>query len=155
MAYALLVLAAFLAEIASIFLLGSYLGAGWTILALAGSIGLGMVILAGRGVLTLTRAAEAMRARQAMAPVMIDGALVAFAGALLITPGFASDVIALGLLLPPLRHGVRDGLVKRWEQRVIVAAGGGRPAGEYIDTTGVEIQDDDAEAPPPRPGLPE
>ena len=47
---------------------------------------------------------------------ILDGVLVIFAGALLLTPGFITDVLGLALLLPPSRTAVRRTLVKgsRW-----------------------------------------
>lgn len=43
---------------------------------------------------------------------VFDGAMVILGGALLLTPGFVSDVFALILLIPPTRAGVRE-LLKR------------------------------------------
>lgn len=45
-----------------------------------------------------------------------DGAMILFAGALMMTPGFLTDVLALSLLLPPVRAAVRAG-VARWAGR--------------------------------------
>ena len=55
--------------------------------------------------------------------------LVIFGGALLLTPGFITDILGLLLLLPPTRALVRRLLVKRFADRMIVAARtrGGRP----------------------------
>ena len=36
-----------------------------------------------------------------------DGVMILFAGALLMTPGFLTDLLAIALLLPPVRAGVR------------------------------------------------
>ena len=48
---------------------------------------------------------------------VLDGALIIFGGALLLTPGFATDALGLLLLLPPTRAIVRrmlvDGVAKR------------------------------------------
>lgn len=43
---------------------------------------------------------------------ILDGVLVIFAGALLLTPGFISDILGISLLLPPSRAAVRRTLVK-------------------------------------------
>ena len=48
-----------------------------------------------------------------------DGAMIMLAGAMLLTPGFVTDVVALLLLLPPVRAMVRASLIRR------VAFGGG------------------------------
>jgi UPF0716 protein FxsA len=62
-----------------------------------------------------------------------DGALVILGGALLLTPGFVTDVFGLLCILPPTRVFVRKALlsffVGRMAGRVTVA---GRPAGDLI-----------------------
>lgn len=45
---------------------------------------------------------------------VVDGFLVLFAGALLLTPGFLTDLVGLGLLLPPIRAVVRTLLLARF-----------------------------------------
>jgi UPF0716 protein FxsA len=49
----------------------------------------------------------------------IDGALVLFGGALLLTPGFLTDVLGLALLLPPSRAVVRRMLARRFIPPVV------------------------------------
>ncbi len=48
---------------------------------------------------------------------LVDGFLVMFAGALMLTPGFVTDLVAIGLLLPPSRALVRRGLIRRYKGR--------------------------------------
>jgi UPF0716 protein FxsA len=55
--------------------------------------------------------------------------LVIFGGALLITPGFISDVVGILLLLPPTRAIVRGMLVAVFARRFPVATVGGAAAG--------------------------
>ena len=56
---------------------------------------------------------------------VIDGVLVIFGGALLLTPGFLSDFLGLFLLLPPTRAIVRSVLVKRFGARLVASAAQG------------------------------
>lgn len=49
---------------------------------------------------------------------VIDGALILFAGALMLTPGFLTDIVALMLLLPPTRAAIRVLLVRRFSHRL-------------------------------------
>jgi UPF0716 protein FxsA len=49
---------------------------------------------------------------------LVDGVLVLFAGALLLTPGFVSDVIGILLLLPPVRFALRGYARRRLVRRV-------------------------------------
>ena len=60
---------------------------------------------------------------------VLDGTLVIFGGALLITPGFISDVFGIFLLLPPTRAIVRRMLVVVFARRFTVATVGGAAAG--------------------------
>lgn len=88
---------------------------------------------------------------------LVDGALVLLAGALLVTPGFLSDALAILLLLPPSRAVVRGALLRR-----IRAGGGvvkvmaGRPRttaeGRFDAVWDVDGWEDPP-APPDRPGL--
>ncbi len=46
-----------------------------------------------------------------------DGVMILFAGALLMTPGFLTDLLGISLLLPPVRAVVRAALMKRAARR--------------------------------------
>jgi UPF0716 protein FxsA len=49
---------------------------------------------------------------------LVDGVLILFAGALLVTPGFLSDIAGVLLLLPPVRAAVRAVAIRSLERRV-------------------------------------
>jgi len=59
---------------------------------------------------------------------VLDGALVIFGGALLLTPGFLSDILGLILLLPPTRAIVRAMLLRRFAGRIAAGAASGAQA---------------------------
>lgn len=68
---------------------------------------------------------------------LIDGPLILLAGALLLTPGFITDMVAILLLLPPVRAGIRGLARRRLTKRLdrygavrLVTWGAQRPAGE-------------------------
>jgi UPF0716 protein FxsA len=46
-----------------------------------------------------------------------DGVMILFAGALLMSPGFLTDVLAIALLLPPVRAVIRGVLMKQAAKR--------------------------------------
>ncbi len=48
-----------------------------------------------------------------------DGVLILFAGALLLTPGFLSDVLGLLLLVPPVRAAIRGAAMVRASRRLL------------------------------------
>ena len=65
---------------------------------------------------------EALQAGRPPAREVFDGALVIFGGAFLLTPGFITDIFGVIFLLPPTRAIVRRLLVRRYSERMIVAA---------------------------------
>jgi UPF0716 protein FxsA len=85
---------------------------------------------------------------------IVDGALVLFAGALMITPGFLSDCLAILLLLPPTRALVRGAVLRRIRAggrviRVITTSGPApRRAGGVWDVDGWEDPPDPTDRPP-------
>ncbi len=56
---------------------------------------------------------------------LVDGGLILFAGALMLTPGFVTDAVGVLLLLPPTRIVCREVLIRRFRGRVQSVAGGG------------------------------
>ncbi len=60
---------------------------------------------------------------------VVDGFLILFGGALMLTPGFLTDVLGLSLLVPPVRALVRRTLARRFQLRVLGDRGRGRPRG--------------------------
>ena len=150
MSYALLFLAAVFAEVASLVMMGSWLGTPMTLGLLVLSFGVGFLLLSGRGIATVKNALGATSQGASVTPALIDGALIAVAGILFIIPGFASDAVALVLVLPPVRAVVR-GRVAAWlrarVQRLhlvkVPGSDGPIAAGEVIDVDGTEVPDDD------------
>lgn len=75
----------------------------------------------------------------------IDGALIIFGAALLLTPGFLTDIAGLALLIPPTRAVVRPVLVRWAGKRMTIAAmtvRSPRPApggGFDVDGTATEV----------------
>lgn len=95
---------------------GRAIGAVETIgvLVLVSITGAWLVKREGLGV--LRRAQDRLAAGAVPGRELVDGVLVLFAGALLLTPGFLTDVVALLLLLPPVRAALRASTV-RWLRR--------------------------------------
>jgi len=59
---------------------------------------------------------------------LIDAFLILLAGALLLTPGFISDVLAIFLLIPPTRAVVRRVLRRRFIGKVEIFRGSASPS---------------------------
>lgn len=83
------------------------------------------------GLVTLRRIQLALGRGEIPSREVADGALILMAGALMIAPGFISDVVALLLLFPPTRAVIRPVLVrslaKRGRARVTVMGTRGPP----------------------------
>jgi UPF0716 protein FxsA len=60
---------------------------------------------------------------------LLDGVMVLAAGALLIVPGFITDVVGLALLVPPVRSLLRGTLLRRLQRRLDQAVTVGSSAG--------------------------
>ncbi|HEY4409523.1 MAG TPA: FxsA family protein [Acidimicrobiia bacterium] len=70
------------------------------------------------GLSVLRRMQEAVNAGRVPGAELVDGFLVLLAGALMITPGFLTDIVAIFLLLPPVRAGVRRALRRYFAHRI-------------------------------------
>jgi UPF0716 protein FxsA len=73
---------------------------------------------------------------------VIDGVLIIFGGAFLITPGFITDIVGLLLLIPPTRAVVRRLLVKRLGRRLAVGVARQRGPQERWDVEGTATEYD-------------
>ncbi|EKE78489.1 FxsA family protein [Oceanibaculum indicum] len=107
-----------LVEIALFIEIGEEIGVWPTIglciaTALAGSL-----MLRVQGLSTLTRARTAMARDEMPVREMLDGIGLAIAGAMLLTPGFATDTVGLLLFIPAIRRGIG-----RWLWRSLVKSG--------------------------------
>ena len=87
----------------------------------------GLFLLRQEGFSTLVRARNKMSAGEIPAMEMMEGLIIAFCGALLLAPGFITDVVAFCGLIPPIRRAI----VKRMTSspRFQVYTSGGSPMG--------------------------
>lgn len=116
-------------EIASLLIVGSWIGVGWTLLLLVAGFVLGLVLIGRGGREAMGAVNQAARSRQVTDDTVTGGFLTVVAGVLLMIPGFVSDLAALALLLPPVRALVRR-RTQAWAQRSaaqvrVVHLGGG------------------------------
>ena len=110
-----------IAELAVLIQVGQAIGVWWTIALLVADAILGSMLARSQGQLVWRRFNEALQAGRAPAREVMDGALVLFGGALLLTPGFLSDILGIVLLLPPTRALVRAILVRRFAGRMVAS----------------------------------
>lgn len=92
-----------LVELWVILQVGEMVGGWWTILLLVVDSVVGAVIVRREGRRAWTAFREALGAGRWPADEVAQGALVLVGGALLLTPGFVTDVMGLAFVLPPTR----------------------------------------------------
>jgi UPF0716 protein FxsA len=89
---------------------------------------LGSVLMRSQGRLAWRRFNAALSEGRIPHREVLDGALVIFGGALLLTPGFISDVLGIILLLPPTRALARALVARRLLPRIVISRFGGPAA---------------------------
>ena len=145
-ALALLFLIVPLAELYVILKVGDTIGIGWTILLLVADSLLGSWLLRSQGRAVWRRFNEILAQGRVPHREVVDGVLVIFGGAFLITPGFLTDIVGVLLLLPPTRTIVRRMLMRRMGRGAVAA--GSRPRRDFdVDGSAREYDDE------PRRGL--
>lgn len=87
---------------------------------------IGVQVLKRQGLSTLTRARQRMGSGQLPAQEIVEGMLLAAAGALLLTPGFITDTLGFIFLTGPLRRPLAARIVAGG---IVRAAGGSARAG--------------------------
>ncbi len=95
---------------------------------------LGAMLWRAQGRAAWLRFNSALAERRVPAREVFDGAMIIFGGALLLTPGFITDIFGLALLIPPTRALIRRGLTWLFLRRTVGTAGAffwtvGRPGG--------------------------
>jgi UPF0716 protein FxsA len=145
----LLFIAVPIAELAVIIQVGQAIGVWWTIAILIADSLLGSWLMRHQGRAAWRRFNEAVQGGRVPAREVVDGALVIFGGALLLTPGFITDILGLILLLPPTRAVVRGILTRRLAHRMVASATRPRPRPGHYDVEGTAV-DIDAERIEPR-----
>jgi UPF0716 protein FxsA len=136
-----------IAELAVIIQVGQTIGVWWTIAILVADSVLGSLLMRSQGRAVWRRFNGALQAGRAPAREVADGVLVIFGGALLLTPGFITDILGLLLLLPPTRAVIRRLFLRQAMRRMTVtmAAGprmprNGQRRDADVDGTAVDVE---------------
>ena len=151
-----------LVELWVILQVGDAIGGWWTVALLLVDSAVGAVIVRREGRRAWTAFREALQAGRWPADEVAQGALVLVGGALLLTPGFVTDVMGLAFVLPPSRALLARIIRSRFRQGAIrmVSFGDLGPqqadpqrreppsSGQTLDVEVVEIQrDEDGDRP--------
>jgi UPF0716 protein FxsA len=128
------------AELYVIYKIGDAIGYWWVFVILAADSLLGAYLLRSQGRAVWRRFNLTLSEGRVPHREVIDGVLVIFGGAFLITPGFISDILGVLLLLPPTRSVFRRLVVRRLGRRVAVASPRGSD-GYDVEGTAREYDD--------------
>ena len=96
-----------IAELYVIIQVGQAIGLVPTLLILIADALLGSFLLRHQGRSAWRRFNEALDQRRFPGREVADGVMITFGGALLLTPGFITDIVGLALLIPPSRAVIR------------------------------------------------
>lgn len=131
---------------------GGWIGPWPTIglVVLTAVIGVGLLRV--QGLATLTRGVNKLNSGGLPAQEMVEGLLLAVAGAVLVTPGFVTDGVGFLLLTPPVRVSIAKVIMARVQ--VTTLSGGAAPFGaghagarSFDSSAYTEAQANDAGAP--------
>lgn len=117
----LLFIALPIAELYVIIQVGGAIGVVPTLALLVADSLLGAALLRSQGRVAWARFNLALSEGRVPAREVFDGAMIILGGALLLTPGFITDIFGLILLIPPTRALVRRGVGAMARRRVSVS----------------------------------
>ena len=118
-------------EIWSIIKMSEYIGFLAVLVLLVAGFIFGLQLMRSQGINAMVKAAQNTQVAQSpMAPIA-SGIVKAFAGILLIIPGFFSDVVALIILLPFVRNAFARHLAKKGQFQGFSMGGFGNVGGPF------------------------
>ena len=127
-------------EIYVLIQVGQVIGAWWTVLLLVADSLFGSWLLKREGGRAWRALRQALTEGRMPARELADAALIVFGGALMISPGFVTDVFGLLAILPFTRPVARRALAAFVARRLVVARDARRPGppdavvrGEVVD----------------------
>lgn len=102
-----------LVEIAILIEIGKIFGAGYTILLVIVTAAIGAALFRAEGLSTLSRIQVQVNQGSLPATELLEGFMLLIAGALLLTPGFFTDVFGFLVLILPLRRHFAESMLSR------------------------------------------
>lgn len=94
-----------------------------TLVLVIGVSMIGAMLVKREGLGVMDRVRNAFGAGKLPTDELADGAMIFFASALMLTPGFLTDFLGLALLIPPIRALMRPPVIAFFKKRVEVKAG--------------------------------
>jgi UPF0716 protein FxsA len=139
------------AELAVIVTTADAIGFGWTILLLVGLSVSGALLMRREGASVWRRLNSELAVGRLPTAALVDGTMVLFGGALLLTPGFLTDVAGLLLVLPPTRALLRPLVLRALTRGKPMSEGVGAFAFVRPDVVDARSTPADGSARPPGP----
>ena len=132
-------------EIAIFIKVGQTIGLFPTLALIIGAALLGGVLLRAQGLSVLTQLRSNFTTGRMPARTIADTMMIGLAAVFLVLPGFLSDIVALLLLLPPVRGWIYAQLAQRVSVVATRQAGGGAgPYGRPLQKPGtIDLDEDD------------
>lgn len=110
----LLIIAVSFVELYVLLAVGSVIGAIPTLFLIIISAGLGSYLLKQQGLATYRRFQNAVQKNETLAIELMEGFMILLGGALLLTPGFITDIVGLCCLLPVSREHIISFILERF-----------------------------------------
>jgi len=98
-------------EIVVLIQVGGWLGASWTLVLILATAMIGYRLLRIQGFETLWRGQQKLARGELPAQELVEGVVLAFCGALLLTPGFITDIVGFIGLVPAWRRAIGKRLI--------------------------------------------
>lgn len=113
---ALVLLALLAADVVLLFMLSGRIGWGWMSLELVAALLMGIKLIHSAA-LVLGPALQRGTIAESRDPALVKGLCNALAGVLMVFPGPLSDLVALLLLLPPVKQKVGESMLQAMSRR--------------------------------------
>jgi UPF0716 protein FxsA len=110
-------------ELVLLLKIGQAIGVWPTVALVIGTALTGAYIISRQSLRMVSSALEALSEGRVPVEPVLDGVFLLVAGALLLTPGLATDVVALVLLVPPARRAIARASMRWLLRRTRVRAG--------------------------------
>lgn len=122
-----------LIEMLLLFEVAGLIGGLWTVFMVVLTAVIGVQVLKHQGFSTLLRANQRLDSGQLPAQEVVEGLILAFSGALLLTPGFITDTLGFLCLTSPLRRAMARKLIN---SGMVMTTGSGSSRGFFWSNTG-------------------
>ena len=124
--------------------IGAYIGLWLTLTIVILTAIIGTTLIRRQGLQTLNRAQHEMKSQRLPVQELFEGICLIISGALLLTPGFLTDVFGFMLLVPPLRRVLGHYIWRKIQNSEKTRFAMSDKAGYYRDNDGGPIIDGEA-----------